>query len=101
MVDTSRKLSGLFSNPQTLMSAECPDCGRHSIVETAPGSYRCLGCNFSRDFSSGSILDYHTLPIVTPALGNASIRKSTRKLDGLDWFMAFLVAGLVLFALFR
>jgi|GEM_PF-2389563 len=30
---------------------ECPNCGKKSIVQSKEGLYRCLNCDFKRDFS--------------------------------------------------
>ena len=29
---------------------ECPNCGKVAIVHHSDDSYRCLSCNFKRDF---------------------------------------------------
>lgn len=33
------------------ISIECPKCGKHTIVEQPTGTYRCIACDFKRDFS--------------------------------------------------
>ena len=38
---------------QTLLPSqllECPSCGRHTIVEHRAGVYRCIACDFERNF---------------------------------------------------
>ncbi|MEB3211219.1 MAG: hypothetical protein VKL39_07685 [Leptolyngbyaceae bacterium] len=32
-------------------SVECPECGRHTIVELSPNIYHCINCNFERNLS--------------------------------------------------
>ena len=32
------------------ISLECPKCGKHTIVEQPTGTYRCIACDFKRDF---------------------------------------------------
>jgi hypothetical protein len=51
MVDIAHKLQELSLAPHSIISAECPSCGKYCIVETEPYKYQCLSCNFSRDFS--------------------------------------------------
>ena len=33
------------------ISIECPKCGKHTIVEQPTGTFRCIACDFKRDFS--------------------------------------------------
>lgn len=33
-------------------TVECPQCGKHSIVPTADGIYKCLNCDFHRDLNT-------------------------------------------------
>lgn len=33
------------------VSIECPKCGKHTIVEQPTGTFRCIACDFKRDFS--------------------------------------------------
>ena len=33
------------------ISIECPKCGKHTIVEQPTGTYRCIACDFKRDFA--------------------------------------------------
>ena len=30
---------------------ECPQCGRHTVVSLSPNLWKCLNCDFSKDFS--------------------------------------------------
>lgn len=34
-------------------AAECPECGKLTIVSESGNTYRCLNCDFRRDFSQG------------------------------------------------
>ena len=43
-----QKTSSLLSPS---ISIECPKCGKHTIVEQPTGTYRCIACDFKRDFS--------------------------------------------------
>ncbi|MGQ4649342.1 hypothetical protein [Lyngbya aestuarii] len=32
-------------------NVECPNCGKNTVIQSQEGIYRCLSCNFERDFS--------------------------------------------------
>jgi DNA-directed RNA polymerase subunit RPC12/RpoP len=36
----------------TPTTVQCPKCGHHTIVEYKPTVYRCLKCDFEKDFST-------------------------------------------------
>jgi hypothetical protein len=99
MTNTSHKLHNLLPTSQSSISAECPTCGKHSIVETGHGQYRCLGCNFSRDFADTGLPGYNLPDLGLFSTESIKAYKSKRKLDGLDWFMGILVVFLILVAL--
>lgn len=33
------------------VSIECPNCGKHSVVQHSETVYRCLACDFERDLT--------------------------------------------------
>lgn len=33
------------------VSIECPNCGKHSVVQHSDTGYRCLACDFERDLT--------------------------------------------------
>lgn len=51
MVDAPQNLQELALIQTGPLAVECPSCGKHCIVETAPNTYQCLSCNFSRDLT--------------------------------------------------
>jgi len=44
------KRSEATTEPLTA-AVECPKCGKLSIISQPDNSYRCLSCDFQRDFS--------------------------------------------------
>jgi len=36
-----------------LQNIECPNCGKKTVIQSQEGVYRCLSCDFERDFAEG------------------------------------------------
>lgn len=62
-----------ISAPTASTSAQCPKCGKLSIVAQSDSAYRCLSCDFRRDFSKDKKRSKQSNPLLALLLAGVAL----------------------------